>query len=93
MVDLNAPALLGHASGLTQKKTWPRFKLSEAENELLLLVSALAALASRLITWLLDPVVQAASRVASGSPVRLPPVPRMAAALPALPRQLSRLQA
>ena len=45
---------------------------------LLLLVSALAALASRLITRPLDAVVQAASRVAGGSPAQLPPVPRMA---------------
>ena len=45
---------------------------------LLLLVSALAALASRLITRPLDAVVQAASRVAGGSPARLPPVPRLA---------------
>jgi signal transduction histidine kinase len=45
---------------------------------LLLLVSALAVLASRLITRPLDAVVQAAGRVAGGSTARLPPVPRMA---------------
>ena len=33
--DLDALALLGHAGGLTQKGTRPRFKLSKAENEMM----------------------------------------------------------
>ncbi len=45
---------------------------------LLLLVAALAALASRLITRPLDAVVRAARQVAGGGTARLPPVPRSA---------------
>jgi len=45
---------------------------------LLLLVAALAALASRLITRPLDAVVAAARRVAAGGEAALPPVPRTA---------------
>lgn len=60
VADLDALALLGHAGGLTQKGTRPRFKLSEAENEMMAQLqdidAALGALGLEPRLWLREPL-------------------------------------
>ena len=61
--DLDALALLGHAGGLTQTGTRPRFKLSAAENEMMAQLQdidgALDALGLAPRRWLRKPLPDA----------------------------------
>lgn len=63
VADLDALALLGHAGGLTQKGTRPRFKLTGAENEMMAQLQdvdgALDALGLDPRKWLREPLLGA----------------------------------
>ena len=66
ITDLNALTLLGHAGGLTQKGTRPRFKLSAAEDEMMAQLQdidrALAGLELDPAAWLRRPIADAPFR-------------------------------